>query len=103
MASYREAYGAIEDILHRITIVPARQSGKTWKLKQLNEASIAVPMGLEVLDKLLDLIELVDDEHGYGITIKGLYTFKNISKKVYNQISLAIAYRKAKGVLEDDE
>lgn len=103
MASFKEAYGAIDDILHHITIIPARCSGKTMKLKQLNNATIAVPLGLEVLDNLLDLIELVDDEHGYGITIKGLYTFKSIPKEVYDQISLAIAYRKATGGFEDDE
>ena len=44
----------------------------------------AVLKVLTAFDSIRDLIELIDDEHGYGITLKGLYTFKFISKETYD-------------------
>lgn len=43
-----------------------------------------VEVELRAFESIKDLIELVDDENGYGITIKGLYTFKFIPKETYD-------------------
>lgn len=64
--------------------------GYEWANPKIKDKLDSIEVILKAFNSIKDLIELVDDEHGYGITLKGLYTFEFISKKTYYLLKEAL-------------